>query len=658
MTTNESLLIDLAGVARLARVKRPVASMWRTRFASTADPFPMAVSGTAGREVFDAADVAEWLTRTEHGNNTDARADAAAAATPADFSFDDLGAVAELEALIALHHQRGALEDLQPDGLRRAAETTDPLDEFLRSEVIAHADRGAPLIEFAENLVDSAYSASAALALVNRQRASRHRTVGSAGCLTSDANALVVAGAEALVGGRDATVTLNVRDADLAVAIANALNDETALFVPSNGDLRGVRRRLLTEGLWISASSEQAARAVVIARVPFHRDESVSETLRAVDEVSLALRDSDAAVVIGPARVLVDALGVADERHRADTLRSSRVRGIARLAPGLIDNAPREALALWMLGAPTGDVPIGERFTVLADLTDVPLTPATRADLVSDVVASMGSVRELRAHAFRFARFARTSSLLARSGSLVESTSTTRGVQPGTSDLPALLDHAAAALGDDLPDIAIATAESSAAAPASVGELIREGHIRVLPGTRGTEGVAGAVGLVVVGAADLDDPRRIGATRVDQLAFADRHPSASLTRPRDVIFRTSPTAAAWVDVDGSKVVAYPARVLRIRATDPGGLVPEVVAADITGAASGPGAWKRWILRRVPPQAMAPLRSALAIIDAARSDLEARAARLSDYADLVVAGATTGAITVTIPTTAADAAPTQ
>jgi len=658
MTATGSLRIDLAGVARLAGVKRPVASMWRTRFASSSDPFPAAVAEKAGQAIFDASHVAEWLMRTDHGNNPDARADAAAAAIPEGFSFDDLGAVAELEALVALHHQRGSLDHLTSEGLRRAAGAMDPLDKFLLSEVVTHAHRGAPWLEYAESLIDSSYSASAALALVNRHRAARHTTAGSAGRLSTDASELVVAATLALVGNTEATVTIDSCDSDLAAAIAHALSNETALTVPSGRETRGVRRRLLTDGRWIAEPSNQIERSVVVARVPLNRDESVGDTLQAVDEISLALRDSDAAVVIGPARVLVDALRPPDERLRADTLRSGRVRGIARLAPGLVDSAPREALALWMLGVPTGDVAIADRFTVLADLTDVSLTAATRADLVSDVVASMGGAREVRSHAFRFARFARTASLLARGGSLIESTPSKHGLQPRGSDLPARLDTAAAALGDDLPSVAIAEGASSAPTPTSVGDLVREGHLRVISGTRGTEGVAGSAGLVVVGASDLDAPQRIGATRVDQLAFADRHPSASLTRPGDVIFRTSPTAAAWVDPDGSKVVAYPARVLRIRASDPGGLVPEVVAGDIVGAASGPGAWKRWMLRRVAPQSIVPLRTALAEIEAARSDLEARAARLSGYANLLVAGATSGAITLTFPTNAADAAPTQ
>jgi len=99
-------------------------------------------------------------------------------------------------------------------------------------------------------------------------------------------------------------------------------------------------------------------------------------------------------------------------------------------------------------------------------------------------------------------------------------------------------------------------------------------------------------------------------------------------------------------------------VLRITATDPGGLVPEVMAADITGATSGPGAWKRWMLRRVAPKSIAPLRQALTDIAAAREELEARASRLADYAALIVAGATSGAVTMIETNHAADAATIQ
>lgn len=660
MSTTSPLLIDLAGVARLAGVRRPVVSMWRSRFAAAEDPFPPHVAEDAGRALFDASQVADWLVRTGHGSNSDARADAASEAVPPGFAFTDGDAVVELEALIALYAQLGTLEGLSGAELRQAAMAADPQDLTFGTEVEAHADRGAPWLGYADLLVDAAYSPAAALALVHRRASSVRGTAASAGPLVADAVSLVVESALALAGGDAVTLTLDGSDAELSAALAGALGDAATLTLPRAEVARRVRRRLLTEGHWVTEADDRppTQRSVVVVRVPSQRSSDSVATLLAVDEVSLGLRDDDAAVVIGPARILTDPLGPAEARVRADVLRSGRVRGIARLTTGLVETASREALALWMLGAPNGDVPIADRVTVVADLTGMPLTPATRADLVSDVVASMGGPRDVRAHAFRFARPARTPSLVARGGSLAASTGIRPKATPAPSDIPALIDTAADMVSSDITPIPLSEAAHNAPAAASVEDLIHDGHLKVVKGVRLDSEMLGTEGLIVVTASTLDAPETIGASRVNQLAFATQHPRTSLTRPGDIVFRTSPTAAAWVDSDGSKVVVSPARVLRITAGDPGGLVPEVVAADIAEAPAGPGAWKRWMLRRVAPHTIAPLRRALADITAVRADLEQRAARLNDYADLMIAGATSGAVTMIEENAAADAAATQ
>ncbi len=658
MSTAPALLIDLTGVARLAGVQRPVASMWRSRFASTPAPFPSPVTDVRGRPCFEAEQVADWLVRTGHGNNPEAREDAAAAAAPSDFSFSDASAVAELQALVALHAQTDDLEELTPSQIEEAAARVDPLDRVLRREISAHVDRGMPWLTYATRLVDAAYSPSAALALITRRHAASNRASGSAGPLVADAIALVVDATLALAGG-DAAVTLDAGDAALSSTVARRLGDSVSIVLPTSAESRSVRRQLLVEARWIDEAADRATRSVVVARVPSDPGEDVPGILRALDEVSLSLRDSDAAVVIGPARALVDPLIPTYERARTDILRSGRVRGIARLTTGLVDSAVRESLALWILGEPKVEVAPAQRITAVADLTGVQLTPATRADLISDLMAGMGGGRDRRAHQFRFATFVRTASLQARGGSLVASAMRKpSATTEEATELPALLDIAAEAVRADLAPIEIAPDPHDVPRATSVAELISDGHMRKIQGTRVDPALLGSEGLVVVTASDLDEPASIGRTRVDQLAFAGRHPSAQLTRPGDVIFRSGPTAAAWVDSDGSKVVAYPARVLRIKTADPGGLVPEIVAADITGAPAGPGAWKRWTLRRVAPRTMAPLRQAIADITTARLDLEARVARLADYAALIVAGATSGAVTMIDLDHAADAAQTQ
>lgn len=654
-----SLLIDLAGIARLAGVQRPVASMWRSRFAASADPFPPSIGEKAGRPWFDAATVAEWLSRTGHGNNPNVREDAAVASAPDDFSFADEGAVSELEGLITLASQWGTLGEHPLAALMDAAAELDPADVLLRTEVAAHVRRGGHWTDFADSLIESAYSASAALAMVGRRAAASRRTAGSAGGLGPEAVALATESVRALLTDSPAVVVLDARDAELSGSLANSLGDVASLTLASGPSSRRVRRRLLVDGHWVAHDADDAERSIVVGRMPRRPGDDAAAMLREVDEIALGMRADDAAVVIGPARVLVDTLAPADDQQRADILRSGRVRSIVRLPAGLVGSASRESLALWLLGAPAHGVANADRMTTVADLTGIRLTPAACADVVSDVVASMRSRQDLRAHHFRFARFVSTASLQARRGSLVASALRTPPADGiAARDVPALIDIAADTARADVQTAPIAAVPHQVPDAATVPELIRDGHVRIIPGMRLDADLIGQDGLVVVSASDLDAPGGIGNAKVDQLALARRHPSAVLTRPGDVIFRTAPTAAAWVDVDGSRVVAYPARVLRITEADPGGLVPEVVAADITGAAGGPAAWKRWILRRVAPQNIAPLRRTLADIAATRAGLEARAARLDDYATLIVAGVTSGAVTMMDSNAAADAAPTQ
>ena len=118
--------VTLARVAELAHVQRPVVSMWRSRFATAADPFPAPVARRSGTLLFDAAQVAEWLARTGHGNNSDVLADAAAAAAPVDLSFADPTHADELDALIALQSARGSLASMSSSDGQTGHSPTGP----------------------------------------------------------------------------------------------------------------------------------------------------------------------------------------------------------------------------------------------------------------------------------------------------------------------------------------------------------------------------------------------------------------------------------------------------------------------------------------------------------------------------------------------------
>jgi hypothetical protein len=651
---DEPLLISLAGVAELAGVRRPVASMWRTRSQRSDSPFPAAVARDAGRDMFDAEAVAAWLVETGHGLNPDAVGDAAAWADGVGVDFSDPVEVAELAALITLRARAG-VELAAVDDLAALAAQVDPADAFLRTEIERHAARDGSWAGYADKLVDAAYSSEAALAHVQRRAARGQRAHGSAGALGADARGLVVALVTALVtamighAGRAVVRIAPGIDTTLFDAVVRAFEGEVDIVWPAGDETRPLRRRNVCSGILVDAAVDSDRAAVVLARVPVSSGASVGDILIAADEVNLSLGPDDSAVLVGPARALVDALPATLAGIRADVLRTGRVRAVVRLDAGHVTSASREALAVWVFG-PEADIALADRVTALADLTGVALTPATREDLVSDILANLGGPAAARAHAFRFARLQRTSSVLARVSALVTEVVPRR--QAGASrDLSALLDAALAAAAGDAPALEVAPHAQPLAVPntMTVQAAVRGKHARVLPGTRLSADEFGPTGLVVVTAADLDDPAAIGAHRVDQLAFAGAHPKAALTQPGDVVFRTSPSPRAWVDHDGSHVVAYPARVLRISAADPGGLVPELVVADIAGGAGGPGAWKRWRLRTIDPAQMAPLRAALAAASRTRTELRERVDRLDDLTRILSDAVAARAVVVNDPT---------
>lgn len=615
--------------------------MWRTRFNDGPDAFPRPVSEEDGRPQFSAPDVAEWLARTDHGKNPDAAGDLASVAAPRGLSFSDERAVAELEALVALFHLAEGLDQSASFDITRFAREVDSSDDFLRREIEDHARRGSPWVDYALNLTDSVYSPSAALALIANRSVPARRATASAGPLAPEVTALVLELVR-MLQPLDGVVRLDPHDAYLSSTLAQELGDGVSLALPADMPARRLKRRLLIDGHTLIAGT--TAPAVIVARVPVTRGANVSSMLHTAEEVALSLRAPDSAVVIGPSRALVDELPRSEERERADILRSGWVRGIVRLGKGLVPSASRESLSVWVLGNPAGAPAISDRFTATADLSAVALTPAARADMVSDFAAAMGATRDVQARQFRFAGLIRTASLQARSESLVSSSARrAKKNRPPGAEVAARLDIAGDSIRADFVPVEIDPSPRDAPRPAPVSDLIRDRHLRVVSGTRVKSELMGSDGLVVVRVSDLDDPSAIGGARIDQLTFASEHPRVSLTQPGDIVFRTSPTAAAWVDRDGSKVVAYPARILRINKKDPGGLVPEVVAADIFDAMTGPGAWKRWILRRIDHRSAAPLTRALKAIAEARADLEARSARLDEYATLLVTAATSGAV---------------
>ena len=162
--------------------------------------------------------------------------------------------------------------------------------------------------------------------------------------------------------------------------------------------------------------------------------------------------------------------------------------------------------------------------------------------------------------------------------------------------------------------------------------------------------LAAQEGTRVVGPAELLDPHSASPRYIGLLDLAANYPASRLTRPGDVIFCTSPRPAAIVDTHGGSAVVFPARVLRIDAGDPGGLLPDVVASDINGLSAADKSWRHWRLRRAPDAQRKKLGETLARLQHEQQQARERLERLEELATLITDGVAGGSLTLTDPST--------
>ncbi|WP_413250846.1 hypothetical protein [Sinomonas flava] len=644
-------LLSLPDIARLAKVQRPVVSVWRMRAAGSDRPFPEPRGSQAGKELFDAREIGEWLEATRRGNNPEALADADAFSIRSALEHGDTRISAGLEALLVLAGLIGPpIDALSSAELLDEADDADPHDAFLWSEVEALGDDLSTAARYARRLIDAAYNPAAAfeqLALAGRER--RH-------LLSDDAAILAAVTATELLRdlGPGAALADPVPGSDeVPLAVVRMLGeegDEPRLLLADDGgpSCRAARRRLLAHGaqpeaLRVGPNGEfdLEGEAVVVAHLSGADPERV---LNAVENIAVQMDDRQRAVVMAPARALTDALGGPAESLRAELLRGGRVRAVVRLPEGTLPARPREAQALWVLGPAHGDVDLAERWTMVADLTGTPLTRAVREDLVSDLAASLLGREEIWQHAYRFARMTFTRNLTATRGSLVQLSSVPARRRRSAAELEVRLEALRAELGPESVPFALARGTGSALPPDTLERLMAAGNLACLPGIRMDDGEASAAGAGtrVLGVRELSDP---GATvrTVDLLEFVARHPSARLTEPGDVVFCTSPHPAAMVDEEGASVVPYPARILRISPADPGGLSPALLAVDINGHPAGERRWKQWRARRLPEAQRRPLAEAMGAVVREQAEARLRLKRLAELSTLLADAVASGAL---------------
>ncbi|MDQ1060760.1 hypothetical protein QFZ23_004725 [Arthrobacter globiformis] len=674
--------MTLSDVAALTRVQRPVVSMWRKRSSGSQLPFPAASGQVNGVELFDAGDVTDWLEATGRGRNPEARNDIAGFArimAPASAEAQDgrrmFNGLTSLLALKVITGQELSLSTT--DELLDAADEADPDDLFLYSELEALGSDLPGWASFADRLADSAFSAPAAFEKLLSGRFREGLREQSDTALTDPALDLVAAAAMELASTLDGAppfVDSTPGGSDVMLRIVQQFGEFSPLTLLTGdhegGPSRLARRRLMVHGadnehVEIDAQGAFSVNgpAVHVAQYPSSGDPGLgtTEILGAIENTVLQMDDTQRAVVIAPARLLCDPLSGESVRLRSDLLRSGRIRAVVRLQAGLLPAKPREPQALWVLGPSYAEVPIAERWTMVANLSTTSLTPDVRQDVISDIVASMGTRATIRAHSFRFARLVQTRVLLAGKGSLVEAPAHRRPMAAGGAEAALRIEELIRLLSSGqsgppaIPGVQPG-AQGNRPNTTSVQELIAAGNLRYVNGNRLDENTFNPrEGSRVLGRQELLDPHSLQPRFISLLDFAVTCPNGRLTEPGDVVFCTSPRPVAGVDSEGGAVVVFPARILRIDDGDPGGLVPDVVAADINSLPATDKAWRNWRLRRTPDAQRQPLAQALAVLQHEQREARQRLDQLEELATLFTDGVAGGSLALT---PSPNAAPTE
>lgn len=669
--TGTTLRMSLSDVAALAQVQRPVVSMWRKRSRSTALPFPAAKGHLNGVELFDAGEITAWLHATGRGNNPEARNDVAvfarmaspASETPRDSrqTFDGLTSLLTLKVISG--QSVGHMSAAQ---LLDAADEADPDDVFLYTELEALGSGLPGLASFADRLADSAFSAPAAFEKLLAHRFKEGLREQSDTALTDAALSLVASAATELAAtldGRPIYVDSTPGGSDVMLSIVQQAGEAAAAtFLAADHDggaSRLARRRLAVHGtdsgpvrVDTKGAFAVTGPAVHVAQYPAPGEPGLDAKgiLSGIENIVLQMDDAQRAVVIAPSRVLSDALAGETGNIRADLLRSGRVRAIIRLTAGLLRAKPREPQALWVLGPSFADVPIADRWTMVADLSTTPLTVDVSQDLISDVVASMGNRSTIRAHSFRFARLVQTRTLLARTGALVDLPAKGTSTAAPGAEAALRIDELVRALsaGGDAKLLSVLPgAKHSSPASASVQELMRSGYLKYVKGIRVEEQHTNSMaGSRILGREELLDPHTAPPRFLTLLNFAANYPAGRLTEPGDVVFCTSPRPTAIVDEEGGAVVVFPARLLRIGQGDPGGLLPAVVARDINNLNPADKSWRNWLLRRTGEAQRQPLSNALQRLQHEQAQARERLKQLEELATLITDGVAGGSLTLT------------
>lgn len=618
-------LMTLREIAGLARVQRPVVTVWRRRARASTHPFPAARERRSGQELFLRDEVVAWLEETQRGNNPDPRADAAFHALLSAGGRRDAEA---LSALLTLRHLFGArLTSLPSDELLDIADEHDPDDRFLFNELERIGDPTL-LARTADELVEAAWGE---LAAHQRLVEARIRVPGSGtaqAALSPPARRFLLGLFGPLVGelGRPAVMDATGCAVDVLAEIASTL-DLPALVMDGGTPahrltcrqllLADVSYRTVDRGNGDWSVTGPVAHLVVLP-TPAEPTTGALLHLDLLDEIALQLDRQQLVLCLAPAATLTDPLEGEALARRDQLLRDGHLRAIVRLPAGLRPAQAREHSAVWLLGA-ADPTPPAERRVLVGDLAGTTIQGCE--GLADDLLAAWQGADGARRRAWAHLHPVLTRDLVSASGSLVQPR-TPRAAVPPRRGADWVVDLRAADAAGHLADYRFDPLHHPAE-EATLAQAIERRWVRVIPGRRVVVDGLPAGNVPVLHGRRLSPVEPVETHHgVDRLALLTRT-DADLTEPGDIVFTATPTPAAILDAEGGSLVLAPARVLRLRPDAP--LVARAVVARINAATTT--VWRSWTLATVPEPDRTSLGEALTHLAGQRARLVADLAAL-------------------------------
>lgn len=610
------ITLTLQDVADLAKVQRPVVSVWRKRpmVRGVSIPFPAPVATVDGVARFSRDDVVDWLTRTGRGNNSEQDYDAPAVAVPDDAELED---VVTLLCWYVLTGQE--LTGRAHTELVLLADEFDPQDSLLARE-IRELRVSNGVLAYVDDLVEASHGPADALQRVEAGRLKRREQLRG---LTDDAVKLLRCMVEAAaVYLDDERVVLRVEGSPVALDVAEACQ----LDVVSVD--RALRRRAVIRGIHVRETA--VSKCVSVTTLVGH---DIADTLDGVDDAVLELPPGDVAILIGSAAALSDELAGPLQNRRAGALRVGNLIAAVRLPRGLWREAHRQSLAVWFcVGGAQAQRPW------VADLGAVEHIELT--DVAADVAGALAQTDD---RAFRYARRTQLSSVLAGAAVVPRGV---RAVRLRGHDEAEHVDRVhRATLVTTMPlpmlDVLVTSAPGRIRlAHRSLDELQSGKRLVLKRGRRIDVSHGSPEGTVRVLPEEV-----VGTLALDPLGAEAKYPRAERTEPGDVIFVEKPRPRAWVDRDGGAMVACPARIIRLAESAEVG--PMVLAALINETAYPGSEWQTWTVPVLPRAEAERLEAALAEIHEYEQQASRRVAGARELTTALINGVAAGALTLDV-----------